>query len=171
MDVESSFGLHIEFTEREDSPTGRTTTSTIRVDGQSATYEGPFGEQRGGEFDTERVEFELTGEQLRILQEELENFDMHQSVTASFDVESIDADTTEYAVRRDIDVTATIVADGTEHEMNLTGVTSIDGHRTDKECTDQLRGLRHLCGRFKEWAEESQREPSPPWWHPKAWLL
>ena len=170
MASERSFALSIEFTEREDSPTGGTATSTITVDGRSVTYEGPFGEREQGAFDTETVEFELTNRQMDILRQELDNYDMDTDVDETFDIDTIDADTEEYAVKRDIDVTATIVTDGDECEMAMTGVTSVDGHKTDRECADQLRGLRHLCGRFKEWAEESQQEPSPPWWHPRSWF-
>lgn len=169
MDLDADFGLRVVFTEREDSPIGDTTTTTIHVDGRAVSYEGPFGTGEMGVYDTETVRFELTDQQASILRRELDTYDMCQSVTERYDAATADAGD-EYAVRREIDVEATLVVDGKQYDVDLEGVTSVDGNRTDREHPDQLRGLRHLCGRFKEWAEESREPPSYPWWHPQSWL-
>jgi hypothetical protein len=150
MEIDSSFELSINLTERAHGPDPHSNTFDILVDGTHVQYHGPYGEGTRGRYETESVEFELTDDQRTRLRRQVANYDLRQSVEETFHT---DTDAMQY---RDVDVEATIVVDGETYELRIEGI--LDAHGTDREMEhyQQARGLIALCREFNSWAEESE---------------
>lgn len=157
MELDSSFGLSISLTRREHSVDAHSTSYDVLVDGTHVKYRGPYGEGTRGMYETRTVEFDLTDDQLSELRREIDNYELRQSVTETFDVDTHGKECVE------IEAAATIVIDGETHELQIAGVTDVRGQNTDMAHHQQARGLKTLCRMFKSWAEESEEKA---WWNP-----
>ncbi len=79
-DVDESFALEIDLTERERSLDSQTNTFGISVDGSAVRYHGPYGEGTRGVYRSESVSFELSADQRADLRREVDSYDLAQSV-------------------------------------------------------------------------------------------
>lgn len=149
MEIDSTFELSIDLTEREHGKDPHSNTYDIDVDGTHVQYRGPYGEGTRGRFETESVEFELTDDQCEYLMLQLKSYNLRQSVTETFYTD------TEGQKYRDIDAEATITLGGETYELQIEGVMDIRGKDSDMKHLQQAEGLKTLCWNFKSWAEES----------------
>lgn len=132
------FVLDMDVTEAEHSKDSHSNTFDISVDGRDVEYHGPWGEGVRGWFDTQRVTFTLTDDQVSRIRRTIDNYDLRQSVSETFETEPT-------GPSHSVDADATLVVDGERYDLQIAGTTSVKGDDTAMEHIEQARGLLFIC--------------------------
>ena len=151
------FALELDVRTYEQSLDSNARHYVIAVNDQLVHYQGPWGEGVRGNFPRETVQFRLSSDQRRELEETLKRQDLLTDV----DDHSGHVDDTGVAVIHGVEIDATIVVDGERYEVHIDGPTG--GYPDEAvEAIDsrkKARALVRLCDEIWRWAKESGAGP------------
>lgn len=147
MKVDDSFELSLElaeFTSGDESPSS---TYEIDIEGTQVSYHGPIVVHPRGHSNTVSETFQLTPAQRSRLAEIIDEYDLRQSVSETYEPEGFSP----YFDR--IDASATLTIDGETFDLQIRGAVYDAGTPTDMVHFEQASGLRTLCKECEDWTE------------------